>query len=202
MAIHDLVRQYWPGGWGPAPQEMLAGVPDSTDGHALGVPQRAGANLINLDRSWHYPEGVVNHAPVWTRHGVRVLAGPSVLWLDATGTRLPPPLFPGFDSLGAMRAITASGRAHSWFVTDMQTLGPEFSLSGSEQNPDITGKSVRLLISNRAGGKLQTAGAGVPRSRGRLPDGAHRARAGGEDERADRRAADRRGLAAADRRNA
>lgn len=150
-ANHDLVRANWPVGYGDPPAEMISGVPDSTDGLMLGVAQRAGGRLINSDRMWHYPEGVVNHSPVWSNHGVRILAGPSSLWLDATGRRLPSPLFPGFDALGALREVTASGHAHSWFVLNSAIIGPEFALSGSEQNPDLTGKSVVQLAKSRLG---------------------------------------------------
>jgi predicted oxidoreductase len=153
-ANHDLVRRYWPGGPGAAPDELLSGVPDSTDGLMLGVAERAGGRTINLDRMWHYPEGVRNHSPVWTGHGIRILSGPSPLWLDAFGRRLPAPLFPGFDSLGALRHILSTGRAHSWFLLDLQTVGPEFGLSGSEQNPDFAAKSVKLVLTTRVGGKI------------------------------------------------
>ncbi len=152
-ANHDLVRATWPAGFGDPPRTMVSGVPDSTDGLMLGVAQAAGARLINPDRFWHYPEGVLNHSPVWTRHGIRVLSGPTPLWLDATGRRLPSPLFPGFDALGALRHITSSGHDHSWFLLNRRTIGPEFSLSGSEQNPDFAGRSVRLLAKSRAGGR-------------------------------------------------
>ncbi len=151
---HDLVRRNWPGGPDAAPAEMLSGVPDSTDGLMQGVAARAGGRIINPDRMWHYPEGVVNHSPVWTGHGIRILSGPSPLWLDAFGARLPTPLFPGFDALGALRHVVATGRSHSWFVLDSKTIGPEFNLSGSEQNPDFTQKSVKLLLTKRAGGKI------------------------------------------------
>ncbi len=153
-ANHDLVRRNWPGGPGAAPAEMLSGVPDSTDGLMLGITQRAGGRVINEDRMWHYPEGVVNHSPVWTSHGIRILSGPSPLWLDAFGRRLPTPLFPGFDALGALQHILSTGRAHSWFLLDSKTIGPEFALSGSEQNPDFAQKSVKLLLTTRAGGKI------------------------------------------------
>ena len=151
-ANHDLVRAHWPQGFGAPPATMLSGVPDSTDGAMLAVAEGSGAHLINRDRFWHYPEGIVNHSPVWTGHGIRILSGPSPLWLDARGHRLPSPLFPGFDALGALRHITASGHAHSWFLLNRATLGPEFALSGSEQNPDLTGKSIPALIRGRAGG--------------------------------------------------
>ncbi|WP_188941442.1 FAD-binding dehydrogenase [Nakamurella endophytica] len=156
-ANHELVRRNWPAGHGAAPATLLSGVPDSTDGLMLGVAATAGGRLINEDRMWHYPEGITNHSPVWTAHGIRILSGPSPLWLDAHGHRLPSPLFPGFDALGALRHVTASGHDHSWFLLDHRTIGPEFGLSGSEQNLDMTGRSVRKLLTERAGGKVTPA---------------------------------------------
>lgn len=141
----DLVRRSWPQAYGEPPQELIAGVPDFVDGSMLAVATAAGGRLINPDRMWHYPEGVVNHAPLWTGHGIRILPGPSSLWLDAHGRRLPPPLFPGFDALGALRHITATGHDHSWFVLDLETAAKELALSGSEQNGDLTGRDLRLL---------------------------------------------------------
>jgi predicted oxidoreductase len=149
---HDLVRRNWPASWGAAPAHMISGVPDYVDGLMLGVAERAGGRIINADRMWHYPEGILNHSPVWTAHGIRILSGPSPLWLDARGERLPPPLFPGFDSLGALRHITSSGYDYSWFVLDRRTLATEFALSGSEQNPDLTGKDLRQLVGRVRGG--------------------------------------------------
>jgi predicted oxidoreductase len=151
---HDLVRKNWPAGFGAPPESMIAGVPASTDGLMLGVAEKAGGRLINGDRMWHYPEGIINHSPVWPRHGIRVLSGPSPLWLDAHGHRLPTPLFPGFDALGTVRHITSTGYPYSWFLTNMRTVGPEFGLSGSEQNADLTGRSVKKLLTERAGGKI------------------------------------------------
>ncbi len=151
-ANHDLVRANWPTGFGDPPSSMLSGVPDSTDGKMLAIAEQAGGRVINRDRMWHYPEGIVNHSPVWTGHGIRILSGPSPLWLDARGRRLPSPLFPGFDALGALRHITGTGHPHSWFLLNRATIGPEFALSGSEQNADLTGKSVSLLLKSRLGG--------------------------------------------------
>jgi predicted oxidoreductase len=145
-ANHDLVRQHWPSRVGPPPRHMLSGVPDHVDGLMLGVAERAGARLINRDRMWHYPEGIENWAPIWSRHGIRILSGPSPLWLDALGRRLPVPLFPGFDSLGALQHILSTGHEHSWFVLTQKMIEKEFALSGSEQNPDLTGKSVRMVL--------------------------------------------------------
>ncbi|MCK6079503.1 FAD-binding dehydrogenase [Microbacterium sp. EYE_5] len=142
---HDLVRAQWPARMGPAPESMLSGVPAHVDGRMLGVAAEAGARLINGDRMWHYVEGIRNHDPVWPRHGIRILPGPSSLWLDATGHRLPTPLFPGFDTIGTLEHIVRAGHDHSWFVLNQAILQKEFALSGSEQNPDLTGKDVRLL---------------------------------------------------------
>jgi hypothetical protein len=125
---------------------MLSGVPASVDGRGLGIAEKAGARVINSDRMWHYVEGITNYAPVWQKHGIRILPGPSSIWLDATGKRLPVPLFPGFDTLGTLEHIAATGHGYSWFVLTQKIIEKEFALSGSEQNPDFTGKSIRLLL--------------------------------------------------------
>ncbi|AEG32820.1 fumarate reductase/succinate dehydrogenase flavoprotein domain protein [Thermus thermophilus SG0.5JP17-16] len=145
----DLVRRHWPARMGRPPERMLSGVPDHVDGSGLFLAERAGARLVNLDRMWHYPEGVENHTPVWTHHGIRILPGPSPLWVDATGKRLPPPLFPGFDALETLRYLRSTGFDWSWFILDLATLKKEFALSGSEQNPDLTGKSWLGVVRNR-----------------------------------------------------
>ncbi|WP_236826483.1 MULTISPECIES: FAD-binding dehydrogenase [unclassified Blastococcus] len=143
---HDLVRRYWPARLGPAPQRLLSGVPAHVDGQLQEAAVAAGASLVNGDRMWHYTEGVANHSPVWDKHGIRILPGPSSLWLDATGRRLPVPLFPGFDTLGTLAHIGQTGHEHTWFVATHKIVEKEFALSGSEQNPDLTGKDLRLLM--------------------------------------------------------
>ncbi|MGR4884525.1 FAD-binding dehydrogenase [Streptomyces sp. LARHCF249] len=146
---HDLVRAQWPARLGTPPERMLSGVPAHVDGLMLGIAEEAGASHINKDRMWHYTEGIANWEPIWSKHGIRILPGPSSLWLDATGRRLPVPLFPGFDTLGTLDHIMKTGHDHTWFVLNQRIIGKEFALSGSEQNPDLTGKSVRDVI-NRA----------------------------------------------------
>lgn len=148
---HDLVRELWPSRLGSAPSSMISGVPAYVDGSMHGVSRAAGARLINRDRMWHYVEGVQNWDPVWRNHGIRILPGPSSLWLDATGARLPVPLFPGFDTLGTLAHLRDTGYDHSWFVLSRAIVEKEFTLSGSEQNPDLTGKDVRLLLKSRLG---------------------------------------------------
>ncbi|MGI5400048.1 FAD-binding dehydrogenase [Streptomyces sp. CA-135486] len=143
---HDLVRAQWPDRLGTPPEKMLSGVPAHVDGLMLGIAERAGASHINRDRMWHYTEGIENWNPIWARHGIRILPGPSSLWLDARGKRLPVPLFPGFDTLGTLEHIMKSGYDYTWFVLDQKIIGKEFALSGSEQNPDLTGKSIRDVI--------------------------------------------------------
>jgi len=148
---HEQVRKQWPARMGHAPKHMLSGVPAHVDGRMLGISEKAGANLINGDRMWHYVEGITNYDPVWPSHGIRILPGPSSLWLDATGKRLPAPLLPGFDTLGTLEHIMSTGFDHSWFVLTQKIIEKEFALSGSEQNPDLTGKSVRELLRQRLG---------------------------------------------------
>ncbi|MFG2653127.1 FAD-binding dehydrogenase [Streptomyces sp. NPDC048436] len=143
---HDLVRANWPERLGTPPERMVAGVPAHVDGRMLGITEEAGGRLINRDRMWHYTEGIQNWNPIWDNHGIRILPGPSSLWLDARGDRLPVPLFPGFDTLGTLEHIMKSGYEYTWFVLNQRIIGKEFTLSGSEQNPDLTGKSVRGVI--------------------------------------------------------
>lgn len=148
---HDLVRAQWPAHLPAAPEHMLSGVPAHVDGLMLGVAAEAGANLVNGDRMWHYTEGITNHSPVWPEHGIRILPGPSSLWLDATGRRMGPPALPGFDTLGTLEQILSTGYDHSWFILTQSIIEKEFALSGSEQNPDLTGKSIRELMKQRLG---------------------------------------------------
>jgi uncharacterized protein len=143
---HDLVRKHWPARMGQPPAAMLSGVPDHVDGRMLAISEAAGAAVINPDRMWHYTEGIQNWDPIWPRHGIRILPGPSSLWFDARGGQLPVPLFPGFDTLGTLEHIMATGYDHTWFVLTQKVIEREFALSGSEQNPDLTGKSISKLL--------------------------------------------------------
>ena len=149
---HDLVRQSWPERLGTPPETMVAGVPAHVDGRMVAITEAAGATTINKDRMWHYVEGLRNWDPIWDNHGIRILPGPSSLWLDATGKRLPAPYFPGFDTLGTLRHLRTTGYDYSWFVLTQKVIEKEFALSGSEQNPDLTGKDVKLLLTRLKSG--------------------------------------------------
>ena len=65
------------------------------DGALLQATEAAGARVINRDRMWHYPEGIRNHTPIWSHHGIRILPGPSSLWLDAGAPGSRHRCFPG-----------------------------------------------------------------------------------------------------------
>jgi len=148
----DLVRKNWPANrLGPPPKSMVAGVPHHVDGRMVAIAQAAGGAVINADRMWHYTEGVRNFAPIWPNHGIRVLPGPSSLWFDATGNRLPAPCMPGFDTMSTLKHILSTGYDYSWFVLTQKIIKKEFALSGSEQNPDFTTKSWRAVLKSRRG---------------------------------------------------
>ena len=149
---HDLVRRSWPARLGAPPKNMVAGVPAHVDGRMLGITESAGARIINPDRMWHYTEGLRNWDPIWDNHGIRILPGPSSMWLDALGNRLPAPYFPGFDSLGTLAHIMSTGYDYSWFVLTQKIIEKEFALSGSEQNPDLTGRSIRQVLGRARSG--------------------------------------------------
>ena len=143
---HDLVRKNWPARLGDPPRQMLSGVPAHVDGRMLAITETAGGTVINRDRMWHYVEGIQNWNPIWPDHGIRILPGPSSMWFDATGNRLPAPLFPGFDTLGTLEYLRKTGFDYSWFVLTQGIIKREFALSGSEQNPDLTNKDIGLLL--------------------------------------------------------
>jgi uncharacterized protein len=151
-ANHDLVRQNWPQQLGPAPRRMITGVPDHVDGRMLAITEAAGGTVINRDRMWHYVEGIKNWNPIWTDHAIRVIPGPSSLWLDARGRRLPVPLYPGFDTLATLRHIGETGYDYSWFILTRKIIEKEFALSGSERNPDFNSKSWRQVIARARAG--------------------------------------------------
>ncbi len=148
----DLVRKAWPvDRLGPAPKSMVAGVPHHVDGRMIAITEAAGGTVINRDRMWHYTEGVRNWAPIWPNHGIRILPGPSSLWFDARGERLPAPCLPGFDTLSTLKHILSTGYEYSWFVLTQAIIKKEFALSGSEQNPDFTSKKWSAVLKSRRG---------------------------------------------------
>ena len=158
----ELVRKAWPTKrLGPAPKQMIAGVPAHVDGRMIAISEQAGGHVINGDRMWHYTEGVQNWDPIWPAHGIRILPGPSSMWFDATGKRFAPPALPGFDSMGTLRAILSTGYDYSWFILTQKIIKKEFALSGSEQNPDFTSAKwsevirQRILSGKRATGPVE-----------------------------------------------
>ncbi len=152
---HDLVREHWPERLGTPPREMVTGVPAYVDGRMLAITGDAGARLVNQDRMWHYTEGIKNWYPVWPKHAIRILPGPSPLWLDALGRRIPAPGLPGHDTLGTLKLLRTlpglSEHDHSWFIVTSRIAAKEFALSGSEQNPDLTNRDKKLLMKTRLG---------------------------------------------------
>ncbi|MGM0349069.1 FAD-binding dehydrogenase [Streptomyces sp. Adlamb9] len=156
-ANHDIVRRHWPERLGTPPAEMVTGVPAHVDGRMLDISAAAGVRLVNRDRMWHYTEGLQNWDPVWPGHGIRILPGPSSIWLDALGRRLPDPCLPGYDTLNTLKYLRTTediaGYDHSWFILTRKIIEKEFALSGSEQNPDITAKDRKAVVRNRLVGK-------------------------------------------------
>ncbi|MCA0320047.1 MAG: FAD-binding dehydrogenase [Proteobacteria bacterium] len=143
----DLVRKNWPERLGKLPDFLVSGVPAHVDGRMQLITEGAGGRIVNRDRMWHYVEGIRNWNPIWPHHGIRILPGPSSIWLDAMGKRLPAPNFPGFDTLASLEHIVKTGHGYSWFVLSRAIIKKEFALSGSEQNPDLTGKSIAGILS-------------------------------------------------------
>ncbi|MNK09570.1 KsdD-like steroid dehydrogenase [compost metagenome] len=150
---HDKVRRFWPERLGSPPKSMITGVPAYVDGRMLDIAGEAGGRLVNRDRMWHYVEGVQNWDPIWPRHAIRILPGPSPLWLDALGRRLPSPALPGHDTMATLKHLRTTpdlaGHDHSWFIVSQKILEKEFALSGSEQNLDITERKLLKVLMSR-----------------------------------------------------
>jgi hypothetical protein len=150
---HEMVRRYWPERLGTAPRSMITGVPAYVDGLMLDIAAGAGVRLVNRDRMWHYTEGICNWNPIWPDHAIRILPGPSSLWFDALGRRLPDPCLPGFNTLATLGHLRTTPDiaefSHSWFIATQKIVRKEFGLSGSEQNPDITSGDKRLFVQQR-----------------------------------------------------
>lgn len=146
-ANFELIKKNWPSRLGNPPETMISGVPAHVDGRMLDITESIGGRIVNRDRMWHYTEGIKNWNPIWPLHGIRILPGPSSIWLDARGKRFPAPNFPGFDTLGTLEAIMKTGYDYSWFILTEKIIEKEFALSGSEQNPDLTEKSIPKLLS-------------------------------------------------------
>jgi hypothetical protein len=145
----DLIRRNWPARLGNAPETMICGVPAHVDGRLLQITEQAGASVVNRDRMWHYVEGIHNWDPIWPDHAIRIIPGPSSLWFDANGDRMEAPNFPGFDTLRTLQRILSTGYDYSWFILNQSIIAKEFALSGSEQNPDVTAKDLKLLARSR-----------------------------------------------------
>lgn len=154
----EAVKAAWPvDRLGPkVPENFVIGVPAHVDGRMIDISESVGANIVNRDRMWHYTEGLQNWDPIWPEHGIRILPAPSSLWLDATGKRLPPHLFPGTDTLATLKHICSTGYDYSWFILDQTIIAREFALSGSEQNPDLSNKSLIQFILQRVLGSKGT----------------------------------------------
>lgn len=142
----ELVKRNWPSRLGIPPKNMVAGVPAYVDGKMLKIAENVGGRVVNRDRMWHYTEGLRNWDPIWENHGIRILPGPSSMWFDAKGNRFTAPNFPGFDTLSTLEAIQKTGYDYSWFILTEKMIEKEFALSGSEQNPDLTNKSITEIL--------------------------------------------------------
>ncbi|KAL1953757.1 hypothetical protein VTO42DRAFT_2288 [Malbranchea cinnamomea] len=146
----EAVKRNWPvERLGPVPRNFVIGVPAHVDGRMIEIAKEHGANVINSDRMWHYTEGLRNWNSIWPDHGIRIIPGPSSLWLDATGKRLPPFLYPGCDTLATLKHIGTTGYDYTWFILNKSIVAKEFALSGSEQNPDLSAKSIYQFLANR-----------------------------------------------------
>ena len=183
---HDLVRaELARRGSARRRERMVSGVPAHVDGRMLGDHRGrrrpASSTPTGCGTTSRASATGTRSGP---NHGIRILPGPSSLWLDATGKRLPAPLLPRLrHPRHAASTSCATGHDYSWFVLTQKIIEKEFALSGSEQNPDLTGKDIRLLLGRVRAGRARP-GRGVQGARRGLRRRRHPRRAGRRDERA------------------
>ena len=164
---HDLVRATGPSGSARPPRAAWSpGCPPTSTAGCSASPRTAGGRLVNRDRMWHYIEGMRNWDPIWPGHGIRILPGPSSMWFDA---RRPPAArrrsSPASTPSARCDHLRHTGHDHSWFVLTRTIIEKEFALSGSEQNPDLTGQAASGRCSARVRHGRTRPGGGVPAPR-------------------------------------
>ena len=149
---HDLVRANWPPRAGDAAgAHGRRASPRTSTGGCSGSPRRR-RRRDQPRPMWHYVEGIANWDPVWRNHGIRILPGPSSLWLDATGGGSRAPLFPGSTPSARSKHVMRTATSYSWFVLTSGS-SRRSSRSGSEQNPDVTGQEHPAGARPRAAGR-------------------------------------------------
>ena len=169
----------WPARLGPAPQPAALRRPG-----ARRRPDAAGHRGRRRQRGQRATGcGTTPRASPTTRRSGPSTAsgscpGPSSLWLDATGRRLPVPLFPGFDTLGTLAHIGQTGYEHTWFVATQQDRREGVRAVGlrAEPRPHRQG---RAAAARPGPGRGPAAGAGLPgpgRGLRRRPDAARAGR--------------------------
>ena len=147
---HELVRRNWPARLGPAPQRLLSGVPGARRRpHARGDP---GGRRQRGQRATAC--GTTPRASPTTRRCGRSTASGSCPGRRRCGSTRPGSgcrcrCSPASTPSGTLAHIGQTGYEHTWFIATHKIVEKEFALSGSEQNPDLTGKDMKLLL-NRA----------------------------------------------------
>ena len=134
-----------PTGWAPRPTGMISGVPAHVDGRMLAITEtgRRPAGEPRPHVALH--RGHRELGPDLARHGIRILPGPSPCGSTPAAAGCPRPTSRASTRSEPSPRCDATGHDHSWFVLTMKILEKEFALSGSEQNPDLTGRSLRTV---------------------------------------------------------
>ena len=166
----------------PRRSEMVTGVPAYVDGRMLAIAERAGGRLVNRDRMWHYVEGIAELGPDLARPRHPDPARPVVAVVRRDRPPAAGAAVPGVRHARHAGA-PAQHRPRPLLVrADRAILEKELALSGSEQNPDLTGRSIRQVLA--APGPVRAPPVrGVPAARRRLRRGPVGARAGRGHER-------------------
>lgn len=150
----ERVRALWSPAWGRAPDTLLVGAHQYSDGQVHDAVERVGGAVSNLQHMWNYGTGIHHPRPRRPHHGLGLLPPRSGLWLDYQGRRFDPPLMGAFDTTYACEAIARQAVQHSWLLLNRKMVLKEIMISGSEHNPYLARRRiVPFLWENLAGNR-------------------------------------------------
>lgn len=149
------VRQYWHKEWKTAPETILNGSHQYSDGLIHDEVHKIGGNIKNLDLMWNYAAGIPHPHPKRENHGLSLVPPKSALWLNYKGERIgPQPLVTGFDTRFLVTKICEQEKQYSWQILNEKIAYKELAVSGSEFNEGIKEKKIlKFLYSVLKGNK-------------------------------------------------
>ncbi len=139
----EKVRQHWHKEWNTAPEVILNGSHQYSDGLIHDKVSEIGGNITNLDLMWNYAAGIPHPYPKRKNHGLSLVPPKSALWLNYKGERMGPvPLVTSYDTRYLVTKICEQEKQYSWQLLNKKIAYKELGVSGSEFNDGIKNKNI------------------------------------------------------------